>query len=274
MIFSFSPNQISSKATLKDSNCMIKQFWNERNRSFHPFSFAEFCQPKVPQDQDLDVPILSHLPEMSYQQETTMHLHHWERFCPILSRLTNTKAHDMQKEIFMAQEGSHAKRIFQIWSKSFQQRPSGQLLYEGLREQLESSKSFGYPISHVPHMLQTATLLEQAGASARIIALGMIHDMAFIADNKSHDSVIADLLNPFLSEGEYFLLSKHALIQSDICIEFQGPHDRRHQLESSPYYEATCKFVYYYDSIANSHLIKTKSLEELKPYLESLFDKI
>ena len=97
------------------------------------------------------------------------------------------------------------------WATMNRQRAE-YLSQERARQALEllaasrDAPTFGYLINNYEHCLQTATLLYRDGHDEDTIVAGLFHDVGFIVAPENHGRFATDLIRPFVSEKNIWML--------------------------------------------------------------------
>ena len=98
-----------------------------------------------------------------------------------------------------------------------------------LLKQQRDDDCFGVPINGYQHCLQTTTRVLRAGESEELIVCSLFHDVAERMAPFSHGPVIADILQPFISERNEWMLRHHDAFKQKHFIE--QPSIDRHARE-------------------------------------------
>lgn len=133
--------------------------------------------------------------------------------------------------------------------------------------------SYGYEINNYLHCLQTATLVMRAGYGEEDIVVALLHDIGFIVAPMRHGEFAAELLEPYISPKNQWMLRMHALVQE------RHIHDG-HELSSSwetitkqEHFEWTREFVERFDQYAISASSPIYPLSEFEPIVQEFFGK-
>jgi len=134
----------------------------------------------------------------------------------------------------------------------------------------ENAPTFGYAINNFEHCLQTALLLYQDGHDEDTIVAGLLHDIGFIVCPDEHGRFAANLLRPFLSEKNVWMLEHHEIFQRIHLHEYQESEDpdylnERERWRDHPYFDWTAEFVERYDIVAINPEIESPPLALFEP---------
>ena len=77
----------------------------------------------------------------------------------------------------------------------------------------KDAPTFGYMINNYEHCMQTATMLYHDGHDEETIVTGLFHDVGFIVCPENHARFSADLIRPFISEKNAWMLEHHEVFQ-------------------------------------------------------------
>ena len=136
--------------------------------------------------------------------------------------------------------------------------------------------TFGYLINNYEHCLQTATLLHRDGHDEETVVTGLFHDIGFIVCPENHERFAADLVRPFVSEKNAWMLEHHGIFQRIYLHGFYESEDAdfihaREQWRGHPYFDWTAEFVERYDIVAINPDIESLPLEFFEPMVRRVF---
>ncbi|MDG2088018.1 MAG: hypothetical protein P8J68_04675 [Arenicellaceae bacterium] len=139
-----------------------------------------------------------------------------------------------------------------------------------------SAPTFGYLINNYEHCLQTATMLHRDGHDEETIVTGLFHDAGFIVCPENHARFSADLIRPFISEKNVWMLEHHEIFQRihlNGFFELKDPDfiNAREQWRGHPYFDWTEEFVARYDVVAIDPSIESLSIEFFEPMVQRVF---
>ena len=132
----------------------------------------------------------------------------------------------------------------------------------------------GFPIDRLTHCLQTATLAYNDSRDLEYITCALLHDIGDTLACYNHADMAATLLEPFISEKNYWMLKHHGIFQGYYFFHHIGLD--RYECEKfrdHPYYEYTKEFCFKYDSPAFDKNIKTLPLDFFIPMLKEFFSQ-
>jgi predicted HD phosphohydrolase len=121
------------------------------------------------------------------------------------------------------------------------------LLMMMLKQQRDDD-AFGLPVNTYQHCLQTATCVANAGESPELIVCSLFHDVPEKMAPFSHGAVIADILAPFISERNEWMLRHHPAFQQYHFVERPGLNrDARDAFRGSPHFTYAARYCEIYD---------------------------
>ncbi|MBT5794915.1 MAG: HD domain-containing protein, partial [Deltaproteobacteria bacterium] len=82
----------------------------------------------------------------------------------------------------------------------------------GLLKRMQGDR-LGYQIDRYQHSLQTATRAERDGSDEETIVCALLHDIGDVLAPDNHSQVAAAILQPYISERNYWVLKHHGLFQ-------------------------------------------------------------
>jgi predicted HD phosphohydrolase len=140
----------------------------------------------------------------------------------------------------------------------------------------KDAPTFGYMINNYEHCMQTATMLYHDGHDEETIVTGLFHDVGFIVCPENHARFSADLIRPFISEKNAWMLEHHEVFQRihlNGFFEIEDPDfiNAREQWRGHQYFDWTEKFVARYDIVAIDPSIESLSIEFFEPMVKRVF---
>lgn len=140
---------------------------------------------------------------------------------------------------------------------------------------LEVSKddpTFGYQVNNYHHSLQTAVLMYRDGLGEEDVVMGLLHDIGFTLCPDTHAEFAANVLEPYLSKRNAWILRMHPVFQAHHIHEYPGL-DRtvREGLRGHPWFEDAARFVARYDILSIDPAIAVPPLTFFEPMVERFF---
>ena len=101
--------------------------------------------------------------------------------------------------------------------KDFASKTADRILkfMSGLTETLE-----GYQISRLEHSLQSATRAHRNGETEEMVVACLLHDIGDTIASANHADLAATMLEPFVSEENYWIVKHHGIFQGYYFFEF------------------------------------------------------
>lgn len=138
--------------------------------------------------------------------------------------------------------------------------------------QLLAGDYAGFPIDRLDHCLQTATLAHQAGEDEEYVVCALLHDIGDTLGSLNHADIAATILQPFVSEANYWMVKHHGIFQGFYFFHHLGmDRNARDQFKGHPHYDRTAHFCQAYDNPAFDPDRETFSLEFFTPMIERVF---
>jgi len=123
------------------------------------------------------------------------------------------------------------------------------------------------------HNLQTAAYAERDGADEETVVCALFHDVAHYVSPYTHGRVVAEMLRPFISDTNYWLLVNHTVFQSYYSAHHLGRdrHARERHL-GEPWYEAAVRFATW-DQRAFDPSFQVPPLDHFLPAVRRVFGR-
>ncbi|WP_323845396.1 HD domain-containing protein [Microbulbifer magnicolonia] len=132
----------------------------------------------------------------------------------------------------------------------------------------------GFPVDRLTHCLQTATLAHRDGRDEEYVVCALLHDIGDTLGSYNHADVAAVLLEPFVSEANYWMVKHHAIFQGYYFFQYLGmERTLREQYREHPYYGRTVEFVSKYDAPAFDADGEVLPLAFFEPMLRRVFSQ-
>jgi|TARA_Y100000994_G_scaffold233391_1_gene221410 predicted HD phosphohydrolase len=132
----------------------------------------------------------------------------------------------------------------------------------------------GFQVDRLTHSLQTATRAYRDGRDEEYVVCALIHDIGDNLAPANHAEFAATILQPFVSEENYWIVKHHGIFQGYYFFEFLGlDKNMREQFIDNPYYESCKEFCEKYDQNSFDPDYETLELEFFIPMVKKLFKK-
>ncbi len=130
----------------------------------------------------------------------------------------------------------------------------------------------GFPVDRLEHCLQTATLAEQDGMDEEYIVCALLHDIGDTLGSYNHADVAAVILEPFVSEKNYWMVKHHGIFQGYYFFHYLGlDRNARDQFTDHQWYDYTVDFCFKYDQKAFDPDFESYPLEHFEPMVKRIF---
>jgi predicted HD phosphohydrolase len=129
-----------------------------------------------------------------------------------------------------------------------------------------------YQVSRLTHCLQTATRAERDGADDETVVCALLHDIGDVLAPNNHSAVAADLLAPFVSARNEWIVRHHGLFQGYYYFHHYGmDRDARDKYRDHEYYDACVDFCARWDQVSFDPDYDTLPLEHFASRVRALF---
>lgn len=139
----------------------------------------------------------------------------------------------------------------------------------------KDAPSFGYQVNNYEHCLQAAALALRAGEDDEMVVCTLFHDIGFIVCNECHGEFAAQMLRPFVSERNFWMLERHMYFQS--IHHIHHPHadlNMRERWRGHPFFEYTAEWVAKYDQSTINAGFENASLADFEPMVRRVFARV
>ena len=130
------------------------------------------------------------------------------------------------------------------------------------------------PISRLDHCLQTATRAEDDGRDDEYVVCALLHDIGDVLAPHNHAAIAADMLRPYVSARNHWMVLNHSIFQGYFFFEHLGlDPNAREAFRGHPYFDYTAEFCEKYDMPAFDPDYPTRDLKHFEPALNRVFGK-
>ena len=130
----------------------------------------------------------------------------------------------------------------------------------------------GFPVDRLQHSLQTAELAADNGEDDEYVVCALLHDIGDTLGSTNHPDVAAAILQPFITEANYWMIKHHGIFQGYNFFHHLGlDRNMRDQFKDSEHYERTQRFVDLYDDRAFDASKPKLSLDLFEPMVRRVF---
>jgi predicted HD phosphohydrolase len=171
---------------------------------------------------------------------------------------------------FTRMDESTAEQWAVIGRETMQNQPRVAEQFLTMLRQLEGITD-GFATNQLVHVLQTATLAEQAGADDEMVFAALCHDVGKVISVFNHPAIAAEMIKPYVRPEVYHVIRTHQ--------DFQGKHyyahfgqdpEARAQYRDEPWFELTARFADEWDQVAFDPGAETYPLEHFEPLVRRI----
>lgn len=131
-----------------------------------------------------------------------------------------------------------------------------------------------YPVTRYEHSLQTATRAYQDGADEETIVVALLHDIGEVYSVRNHAAVSAEILKPYISDENYWLVYNHQIFQGHYYFDKIGLDiNMRDKFKDHPTFEKTAYFCEYWDQNSFEKDFNSFSIDKFIPLLKRVVKK-
>ena len=139
-------------------------------------------------------------------------------------------------------------------------------------EDLEHRSCGPLPVTMYEHGLQAATRALRAKADEETVVCALLHDLGHFVAPLNHGALAAELLKPYISDTNYWVLKHHTPFQGYWYFHHMGlDRDARDKFKNQPWYDAAVRFTGEWDQTAFDPDYKSLPLAEFRPMVTRLF---
>ncbi len=129
----------------------------------------------------------------------------------------------------------------------------------------------GFPVDRLEHSLQTATRAERDGRDEEYVLCALLHDIGDTLSPFNHPSIAADILKPFVSPANHWMIEQHGIFQGYYFFHHLGGNrDMREQFRDHPWFDYCAEFCAEYDQNSFDPDYPTEPLEHFEPLIRSV----
>lgn len=138
----------------------------------------------------------------------------------------------------------------------------------------KDSPSFGYQINNYEHCLQSATMALQDNQDEETIVVSLFHDLGFVTCNETHGTFAAELMRPYISDKNYWMLQRHMHFQTIHCPTYPGiDTEVREKWRGHSHFEWAADWVRKFDIGSIMAGMENAPLEVFEPMVHRFFGR-
>ena len=132
----------------------------------------------------------------------------------------------------------------------------------------------GFAVDRFTHSIQTATRAHRDGKDEEYVVCALLHDIGDTIACANHADLAATMLEPFVSEKNYWIVKHHGIFQGYYFFEHMGlDKNLRDQFKGHEYWNDCAEFCAKYDQNSFDPEYENMSLEEFIPMVQNVFSK-
>ncbi len=130
----------------------------------------------------------------------------------------------------------------------------------------------GYAVDRLTHSLQTATRAQRDGRDDEYVVCALLHDIGDTLAPDNHAAFAAEVLKPYVSDENYWLVDKHGIFQGYFFWHHYG-EDRsaREKYRGHPCFEKTALFCERWDQTSFDPAYDTLDLDAFELMVRRIF---
>ena len=130
----------------------------------------------------------------------------------------------------------------------------------------------GFAVDRLTHSIQTATRAHKDGRDEEYVVCALLHDIGDTIASANHADLAATMLEPFVSEENYWIVKHHGIFQGYYFFEYLGlDKNMRDEYRDSPYWHACAEFCAKYDQNSFDPEYENMALEDFEPMVRNVF---
>ena len=129
-----------------------------------------------------------------------------------------------------------------------------------------------FKVNMYDHCLQTATRAHRDGADEETVVVALLHDMGHFLAPANHGAVVAEILKPFISDDNAWLLRNHTVFQGYYYFHHIGVDpNTRDKFRGHPAFDKTVEFCERWDQTAFDPDYDSMPLDAFEPMVRRTF---
>jgi|TARA_B110000305_G_scaffold38296_1_gene39041 predicted HD phosphohydrolase len=132
----------------------------------------------------------------------------------------------------------------------------------------------GFAVDRYTHCLQTATRAFKDGKDEEYVVCALLHDIGDTIASANHADLAATMLEPFVSEKNYWIVKHHGIFQGYYFFEYLGlDKNMRDEFKDSDHWRDCAEFCAKYDQNSFDPDYKNMVIEDFEPMVRRVFSK-
>ena len=132
----------------------------------------------------------------------------------------------------------------------------------------------GFAVDRLTHSIQTATRAHRDGKDDEYVVCALLHDIGDNLAPSNHADFAATLLQPFVSEKNYWIVKHHGIFQGYYFFDYLGlDKNMRDKFKDHPYFDDCKVFCEKYDQNSFDPDYNSLPLDFFIPMIKKVFAK-
>jgi len=132
----------------------------------------------------------------------------------------------------------------------------------------------GFAVDRYTHCLQTATRAFKDGKDEEYVVCALLHDIGDTIASANHADLAATMLEPFVSEKNYWIVKHHGIFQGYYFFEYLGlDKNMRDEFKDSDHWRDCAEFCAKYDQNSFDPDYKNMVIEDFELMVRRVFSK-
>jgi predicted HD phosphohydrolase len=138
--------------------------------------------------------------------------------------------------------------------------------------ELLAGESGGYGVDRLTHSLQSATRAFRDNRNEEFVVCALLHDIGDTLGSMNHSELAATILQPFVSEKNYWIVKHHGVFQGYYFFHHWGlDRNLREQYKDSPHYRDTIEFCALFDQNCFDPTYDNLPMDHFIPMVHNVF---
>ena len=130
----------------------------------------------------------------------------------------------------------------------------------------------GFAVDRFTHSIQTATRAHRDGKDEEYVVCALLHDIGDTIASANHADLAATMLQPFVSDKNYWIVKHHGIFQGYYFFEHIGlDKNMRDEFKDHEYWDDCAEFCAKYDQNSFDPDYKNMPIEEFIPMVHNVF---
>jgi len=132
----------------------------------------------------------------------------------------------------------------------------------------------GFAVDRFTHSIQTATRAYKDGRDEEYVVCALLHDIGDTIASANHADLAATMLEPFVSEKNFWIVKHHGIFQGYYFFEYMGlDKNMRDQYKGHEHWDDCAEFCAKYDQNSFDPDYDNMTLDEFEPMVRRVFSR-